>query len=388
MKKVLCVVIVVLFLFSPGVKETFAQGKPKAPLEERVDKAIDKGVDYLKDKFKGKDFKGEDAELVLLTLLHAGLDKNNKLVKKAAKDVLSKKMIATYNVGVLAMALEELDALEYQDKIAECAQFLVDSQCKNGQWGYNCPEWKPALTKSGKKKAAVASGGEKDDGPAIGRIEIKPDPKGGEVGDNSNTQYALLGLRSAANANVVIPKETWEAAARFLESRQLGDGGWCYSQLFYNLNDDTSYGSITTAGLGGLCIAKFYLGVDIEKDGKINSGKNWLTTNFKVDGNPGAASANNVKDIVEKKFSQSIVYYYYMYGLERVGVFLKTDKFGTHDWYVEGAEYLLSQQEKEGKWGTGTTETCLAILFLKRATRPLKPVESGLPLKDPEPQDK
>ncbi|MBI5361094.1 MAG: terpene cyclase/mutase family protein [Planctomycetes bacterium] len=387
MKKVLCVVIIALFLFSPCIKETFAQGKPKAPLQERVDKAIDKGLDYLKDKFKGKDFKGEDSELVLFTFLHAGLTKKDAIVKKAARDLMGKKLGRTYNVALLAMALEALDPMEYQDKIAECAQFLVDSQCPNGQWSYECPGWKTDAKSGTRKKAAVASGGDKEE-PAIGRVEIKANPQQTlPDGDNSNTQYALLGLRSAYNSNIMIPKETMEKAAQFLSSRQMADGGWCYSVT--GASDDYSYGSMSTAGLGGLCISRFYLGIDLQKDGTIQKGSEWFAKNFKVDANPGADTANSIKLRVESNLGQGMVLYYYLYGLERVGVFLSTEKFGDHEWYNEGAEFLLGQQDKkEGKWGNGTLETCFAILFLKRATAPLKAVESGLDTREPVPQDK
>ena len=54
---------------------------------------------------------------------------------------------------------------------------------------------------------------------------------------------------------------------------------------------------------------------------------------------------------------------------------------GTHEWYPEGAKALLASQKVDGSWGVGTVgenkvdrgtvDTCFAILFLKRATRPL-----------------
>ena len=47
-----------------------------------------------------------------------------------------------------------------------------------------------------------------------------------------------------------------------------------------------------------------------------------------------------------------------------------TEKFGTHNWYNEGARYLLSKQGADGKWGS-RKNTCFAILFLRRATRAL-----------------
>ena len=45
-----------------------------------------------------------------------------------------------------------------------------------------------------------------------------------------------------------------------------------------------------------------------------------------------------------------------------------------HEWYVEGATHLLEVQEEQGSWNltrNRTTDTCFAILFLKRATKRL-----------------
>ena len=60
-----------------------------------------------------------------------------------------------------------------------------------------------------------------------------------------------------------------------------------------------------------------------------------------------------------------------------------TDRFGAHDWYAEGAAWLLETQRPDGSWltanakgGQGVWDTCFAILFLRRATRPLIDVAS------------
>lgn len=83
----------------------------------------------------------------------------------------------------------------------------------------------------------------------------------------------------------------------------------------------------------------------------------------------------------------------YLYGLERAGDLLGLRFFGKHDWYREGAEFLIGAQQAGGSWpgvakgapnAHGETEllrTCFALLFLKRATIPpsvpLGPVVTG-----------
>ena len=71
--------------------------------------------------------------------------------------------------------------------------------------------------------------------------------------------------------------------------------------------------------------------------------------------------------------------YYYLYALERTGILAAIDKIGPHDWYLKGALRLLDTQNEDGSWtpkgdaypNQKTWDTCFAILFLARATRPM-----------------
>ena len=43
---------------------------------------------------------------------------------------------STYRVSLQAMILEEIHRVRYQKQLFKCAQFLIDNECKNGQWSY------------------------------------------------------------------------------------------------------------------------------------------------------------------------------------------------------------------------------------------------------------
>jgi len=129
---------------------------------------------------------------------------------------------------------------------------------------------------------------------------------------------------------------------------------------------ETTCGSMTTSGAAALMICK----ASIEGTGaygawksKINKGIRdgcaWLAHNFTVTGNPGRGG----------------YHFYYLYGLERVGVLTLCRMLAKHDWYEEGAKHLLGAQAASGVWSGGgesdLVNTCFALLFLKRATTPI-----------------
>jgi hypothetical protein len=126
-------------------------------------------------------------------------------------------------------------------------------------------------------------------------------------------------------------------------------------------------GSMTTSGVAAMVICKdalemtgHYKQVQTKADQAIRDGCAWLAHNFTVTGNPGHGAWH----------------YYYLYGLERSGVLALVREFGKHNWYEEGVRFLLGAQQGSGSWpGTGNcsdlSNTCFALLFLKRATTPI-----------------
>jgi hypothetical protein len=71
--------------------------------------------------------------------------------------------------------------------------------------------------------------------------------------------------------------------------------------------------------------------------------------------------------------------YYFLWSLERVCVALGLDTLNKKDWYAWGAEILLANQQRDGRWrgefASSYADTCFALLFLKRSnlTRDLTP---------------
>ncbi|MBI4711868.1 MAG: terpene cyclase/mutase family protein [Planctomycetes bacterium] len=385
MRRLSIIIIGLLFTCALSFGEDPGQPKIAKPGAKKPDDpvniAIDKGVAYL----MGKTITGgsRESELVALTLIHCEIKSNDPKLKDLIDKVAAKSLSQTYNVAVKAMVLEAYDRVKYQSLIAECAQALVNHQSVEGLWGYAAVYKKdkditPTKTKGTPGAIEVITDKDgakmKDTKPLSGGYEVKRNnPKRPSGGDNSNTQFALLGLRSAARAGVTIPKETWLDAVKWLKGVQVGDGGWSY----VNPNEGPSYGSMTCAGICGLAIALCYSEQDFQNDGSIQRGLNWLGNNLKYANNPGASNS------IMKGFGPGdlVWHYYFVYGIERVGAVLGLEEISGHNWYKEGAEYLVgAQSAKDGSWNTTNddahssiiADTCFALLFLKKATPKLE----------------
>jgi hypothetical protein len=353
----------------------------------KVDKAIKAGVAWLmKDYPEAKDWRQSD-ELVLWTFVHADVPPSEPKYKKLLDGMLAAPLEKTYRVALQAMILEEIDRAKHQERIAHCAQFLIDNQCKNGQWSYGTPtpHLKDVPTIKVKEDVATTSGsgevktyapGEKKPKPKVTqKIMLKKMRDGPDTGDNSNSQYAALGLRACRDAGVYVPEEVLLMALKWWRESQFksekkdnavatgtsGDAeGWNYKNK--ELQQKEPYHAMTAGGVSSLVIYEHLLGRDWKRSSSVKQGVNWLTEHYAV--NTG---------------------YYYMYGLERACILYGTEKLGDKFWYADGAKVLIKAQKPDGSWSgkhkddeafRGVWDTCFAILFLKRATRPIA-TESG-----------
>ncbi len=335
---------------------------PQDAVDPTIEKAVQKGADYLKSTNKAT-----HPDLVLWALLNAGVKEEDRAFKDRLAIVEKQAVYGTYQAALRALVLAKLDPVRFGPQLRAIGQFLVDSMSQNGQWSYGR---NVAVEVDLRKKDPVRfertlprrkCRREPEELKPVLDGEIAPSVRAGMGGgDNSNTQFAALGLFACSQSGLRFPKELIQRARKWWEICQCPDGGWGYQ------GRSGSYGSMTTAGIAALCIYSGILKQDIKGDANIEKGLKWLGDNFSVTQN------GSYGDVWK---------YYYLYGIERVGILTGSPTIGKHRWYDEGARHLLSQQRADGSWQgrheDGVVATSFAILFLKRAT-----IENRVPVSE------
>jgi hypothetical protein len=384
---------------------------------EKVNDAIRKGVECVKSAqledgswdythdFSKENWHSGCTALCLLTLLKSGVNRNDECIEKGFAWLRKQPFKRTYEVGLTLMAIE---ARWVDEKLEDRVRGLTEAE----------PAKKPGASPTDVEwmKAAVAfllnntevNSRNTSTGAAVGEKEVWGYPRTGRearnsYADHSNTQFALLGLKSAARCGIRFPNRIWKTAlahflrmqeetgpkvqrVQMLEDREHGyvsyktvsrvedtARGWGYSATLkprWSLKNDafSTTGSMTAAGVAAVILCLSELGADVDASARpkaqkaVLDGLAWLDKNFTVETNPGHYDGGWL--------------YYYLYAIERAAVLAKARHIGKHDWYREGATFLIEHQAGGGSWdykgySGPLPDTCLALLFLTKATAPV-----------------
>jgi hypothetical protein len=328
---------------------------------EQVNAAIDKGAEFLwqsiqKDTAKHSPLgTRRDHTIMALALIHCDLHKKNAQFDAALRKWLAKykpnETAGTYEVGIMAMLIEAYGDPTFFPQLRASTKWLIETQGSDGSWGYGRRiDNKYFAADALDTRVLKVEGGRPVE--AIEHIARESEYKVELQGDMSATQYAILGLNSAERSGIKIPADVWARALSVHKERQTKeDGGWGYYA------PGSPYGSMTAAGVCGVALTRYAL-QQPSNDGLVERGLGWLNAHFSVHEHP--------------KSDEWL--YYYLYSLERVGRILDTEFIGEHEWYPQGAKFLIGKQLPQGSWSDHrrTSEedihTSFALLFLTRAT--------------------
>ena len=330
---------------------TVAQQPAPVLTEKVVRDSIEKGKQYLLQQqsdsgsWNALDYTVGKSSLAVMTLINCGMTVEDEPVQRGLKYLRGvREPSMTYEIALQIMALAAAkDGTRDAGKILSLSTKLANLQKKNGDnaggWSYNFGE-----------------------GRGLG------DP------DRSNSQFAVLGLREAQYANIPVDREVWQLIRQYWTTQQSADGGWNY----HGKGNAGSSGSMTVAGITTQVIVETMLrdepdenpdgspnccGKPVQND-SLDRGLKWLERSFSVGHNPGGGGGGAL---------------YYLYGLERAGRLSGRRFFGSHDWYREGADFLIRMQSpRDGSWrGQGHGEadevvsTCFSLLFLSKGLAPV-----------------
>jgi hypothetical protein len=311
-----------------GPAATGPQSLEEIPLVLRVHHAIALGVGYLEGQQDAEgSFPGHEDEhpggmtaLAAYTLLRSGSKKDSPAVAGALAALDGQVFESTYSASVHLLLCEALGEPARAAEARRSLDLLLDGQ-ERGVWSY---PW--------------------------GNL------------DNSNTQFALLALRSARRMGLEVPEAVLVEALRGLALFERGRGGYTYG-----LATRETYGGMTAATLASIGVLQEAaasgsgrLRAALEKEARaIGEAERWMEERFDASRNPNGDGT-----------WRSIFHYPYLWALERWCGLTDRQTIAGHDWYAEGAEWLLAHQARNGAFGldTGLENTCFALLFLRRAT--------------------
>ncbi|MBP9890297.1 MAG: hypothetical protein KBG84_00200 [Planctomycetes bacterium] len=405
-------------------------------LQDKIAHAINLASNWLKEQqrpdgtFNGNYSARQGGHcLNMLALLDAGMSREDPCIQRALRALpnMDAGKLATGQLDgpVYSYAVELLFFQKYYEKEQVAAKVLEASNAEDYKkatakvWRGVRPEHRDMIA----KMVAVLTKEDHSFGwsyfaPAT-QDGASEDITGAAYRDNSNSQYAVMGLKSASLLGAPFDRAILAGEAKRLircykpdlaypairvrltgenDERRTGTdgsativpGGWDYtsSKPAPASADSTpqpgTASAMTAAGISSLVICRDELRLSGLLDAKLKSeidlhihgALHWVGSKFSYRYVRGQSSM--------RIYAEGWGKYYDLYSIERAGVLSNVRKMADAEWYAEGATLLVETQQSNGAWpdiagmkptaqnmGPNTVDHCFAILFLKRAVVPV-----------------
>ena len=395
-----------LLFLAPGAPVLAQQS-----LEARVDKGIERGVEFLLSRYNKRigwggargtgtyggglalphrvyGYPSGPTAFCLFALLKAGVEPDHKVIKRGFSFLRARHRLpgVAYEQSVLLLAVAEWAGAKRSPDYRKGKRRRQRTTSL-----YNPPPGSPLLKTRWTWMCRLAGRLIQYQYKTGGWRYYPNDYNAGGPTDVSSTQFAVLALSTASRLGYDVPPEVFERARNFLISQQTADGprvpravhmpgtpkdakdrarGFPYIARAKILPYRYTTGGMTAAGCASMLIIReelAYKGKDETLDQGILDAFAWLGRNFKVDRNPGYFRGR-----------PGSYAFCWLYALERSGDLMGREVIGGHSWFGEGANYLLKLQRKDGAFVDTTCMkpqdvlgTAFALLFLSRASRPV-----------------
>jgi hypothetical protein len=208
--------------------------------------------------------------------------------------------------------------------------------------------WASAMQKDpGKYRPLLAKdirallGGSRD-----GAYSYESDAEGPALGDQSNSHYAVMGMQTALDNQIDVPRQYWQQVMRYWLGVQNADGGWPYSRP-----GTPSTPTMTTAAICTLELCMHQTERNDAAERAIQRGRDWL--------------AGQMPESLGRK---RLMYYYFL-ALQRMQRLTGQDRLAGVDLSRQIRVELLTRQMPDGGWdGAWGREiaSAYAVLVLSR----------------------
>ncbi|MCH2176039.1 MAG: DUF4159 domain-containing protein [Lentisphaeria bacterium] len=256
--------------------------------------------------------------ICLQALKQAELPNKHIAVQRAVLFIMKNSDDRTYSESLVCSALELVLEQDVKDpvfkkdlilkRMQKAVDFLVGTQTLSGDWGYS-------------RMLRHA--------------------------DNSNTQFAILGLAAAERAGIAVPGNVKKRTLNHWQSTQKGDGAWGYRGAA------KSSLQMTCAGLASLHL----LGERVRNKDSECSQPKWNKSMLKA--------VNYIEKNINKRDVDMSMYTFY--AVERVGINLGLKKFGNIDWYQWGIDHIV----RASRNFKTNHDVALALLFIAKGKAPI-----------------
>jgi hypothetical protein len=378
-----------------AAEDPFRGGAPAASLEERIGRAIDRGVAWLEKrqdehgswgdldsggktydgKTEGYDVPFGPTALALYALSKSGVSKDASSVKRGFAWLKRSSLDRDGNSYEVAAALLAVTA---RADMPETKPGEAPKPRLTGSWRTYAKDLHRRLLAR--------------QGPRGWRYWGKHDTGLGGPEDVSSTQFALLALLSADACGIEAPATAWSSALSWTRTQQEPEGpphpravhspgappdakdrarGFAYIWREAPTEDGKrATGAMTACGVATLLMGRHVLSSRYPQTWRefnavalqqaIYDGLAWMDRRWSPFRNPESGHWH----------------VYYLYCVERAMDLAGVHRLGSHLWYPEMAEELLSRQQGDGSWNSQSAQahspvldTAFALLFLRRATR-------------------
>jgi hypothetical protein len=333
-------------------------------------------------------FKHGLAALPALTLLECGVPPEDEHIQKAARLVRAGVPVinTTYELALCILFLDRLGQPSDPPLIRRMALRLIAFQTEAGGWTYTCP-----VTSESEEQnlLTILRHQQRDRGPDAPSAEearlardalpehirgapalqdpTKPKAKPMvDRSDNSNTQFAILGVWTARRYRLPMER-TLELIARRFKDSQTRAGTWEYAE---EVRAQKTTPAMTGAGLLGLAVGLGLAKPDAEAD-KVPPRNPAVEKALRALAETILPSA---RARVKQQLGSESLNLYFLWTVERVAVLYNLRRIGGKDWYEWGAELIVNAQRDDGGWAVGgypgvapAIDTSFALLFLQRA---------------------